>query len=167
MSSTILHTESKRNSEATSSENPRSRKERSPTERVHPRARYPPSGDYRSLVSSSLFFFSSPSSRNLFIRRGERCLLLLARGGGGQGFPGRRGWEAETGQSAQEGGEWRKERGRVGGGTNIGTSTAKSTRGFERAGCLIRSQRRQPGSAEEREEAAGGGGNRGIRGAQV
>lgn len=28
------------------------------------------------------------------------------------GFPGRRGWEAETGQSAQEGGEWRKERGR-------------------------------------------------------
>lgn len=77
-------------------------------------------------------------------------------GGGGKRRPGSRRKKGVSG--VRNGGK---------GGTNIGTSTAKSTRGFERAGCLIRSQRRQPGSAEEREEAAGGGGKRGIRGAQV
>ena len=140
---------------------------------MHPCSRYPPSGDYRSRLILMFFLFfssssssSSSSSRNLFIRRRERCLLRAR--GGSEGFR-RGGVGVET---QRPGSRHRKRvrvaRGRVGGrgwGTNIGTSTAKSTRGFEQAGCLIRSQRRQPGACGGTRRGARG--NRGIRGAQV
>lgn len=117
MSPTILHAESKRNSEATQLWKSAIEKGTKPYgTRASPCAISTVGGLSIPRLILSFSFFSSPSSRNLFIRRGERCLLLLARGGGGggEGFPGRRGWEAETGQSAQEGGEWRKEPGRGG-----------------------------------------------------
>lgn len=97
----------------------------------------------QGLSISSLAFF--PKS----IYKAQKALLTpcarrrprIRTGGGGEGCGGPdRRWK---------GGEWRRGR-EVG--TNIGTSTAKSTRVFERAGCLIRSQRRQSGSAEQRQE---------------
>lgn len=118
------------------------------------------------LILSFFFFFFFLSFFPKSIYKARRALLTpctrwdFQGGGGRKRRPGSRRKKGVSG--VRNGGG-----GKGGGGTNIGTSTAKSTRGFERAGCLIRSQRRQPGSAEEREEAAGGGGKRGIRGAQV